>query len=210
MARGIDAGLIDPPLNFPADRIDFLDRLDGVVEEFNAQRRAILIRGKHFDDVAAYPESAPIKIVVAALILDIDEFPQHLVTRYRCSFFKINHQIEVGLGGTQAINARDARHDQGVAPLQQRLGSGMAQLIDLVVDRRVLLNVSIRRRNVGLRLIVVVIAHEVANGIFRKQFPELAVELGGQGFIRRNDQGRPVGSSDDIGHGKSLAGAGHA
>ncbi len=47
------------------------------------------------------------------------------------------------LGRAEAVDARDARDDEHVAPRQQRGGRRMSQPLDLVVDRRVLLDVGV-------------------------------------------------------------------
>ena len=53
--------------------------------------------------------------------------------------------------------------------------------VDLVVDRRLLLDIGIGGRDVGLRLVVVVVADEVLHRVVRKEPPELLVQLGSQG-----------------------------
>jgi hypothetical protein len=63
----------------------------------------------------------------------------------------------VGLGGTEAVDTGDAGDHQHVAAREQRVGGGVAELVDLVVDRRVLLDVGVGRRKIGLGLVVVVV-----------------------------------------------------
>ena len=85
----------------------------------------------------------------------------------------------------------------------------MAQPVDLVVDGAVLFNVGIRGRDVGLRLIIVVIGYEILHRIFRKKLPELGAQLRGQGFVVRQHQGGPVDLCDHVRHGEGLAAARH-
>ena len=80
------------------------------------------------------------KIVVVALILDVHQLAQHLVAVDGLPLFEKHQHLEVHLGLAQSVDARDRRHDQHVVALEQRLGGGMAQLVDLVVDARVFLN----------------------------------------------------------------------
>ncbi len=47
-------------------------------------------------------------------------------------------------------------------------------------------------------------------GSFREESLELAVELGGQRLVMRDNERRPVQLLDDIGHGEGLAGASDA
>ena len=59
----------------------------------------------------------------------------------------------------------------------------MPQLIDLIIDRRILGNIGIRRRDVCLRLVVIVIGDKVLYGVMRKEFLEFTLELRGQCLI---------------------------
>ena len=68
----------------------------------------------------------------------------------------------------------------------------MPQALNLVVDGGVLLNVGVSLGDVGLRLIVVVIRDKLLHSIVRKKLPEFAAQLGGQGFVVSQDQGRAV------------------
>ena len=84
------------------------------------------------------------------------------------------------LGRAQAVDAGDARHDQDVAPRQQRRGRRVPQALDLVVDRRVLLDVGVGLRDVRLGLVVVVVGDEVLHGVLGEDLAELVRELGGR------------------------------
>src|SRR5574337_260859 len=81
----------------------------------------------------------------------------------------------------------------------------MTQLIDLVVNHRILLDEGIGDRQVRLRLIVVVVADEVFNGIVREKRLKLFIELCRQGLVVGNDQRRAFDRSDDVRHSKGLA-----
>ena len=116
----------------------------------------------------------------------------------------------VGLGRTDAVDAGDRGHDDHVAPGQQAAGGRVAHLVDLVVDGGVLLDEGVGGGEVGLGLVVVVVGDEVLHGVVREELLELAVELGRQGLVGGEHQGRPAGPGDDVGHGEGLAGAGHA
>lgn len=73
-----------------------------------------------------------------------------------------------------------------------RHGSRVPELVDVVVDGRVLLNIRIGRGNIGFRLIIVVVADEIFNGVFRKQRTEFIVKLCCQGLVRGKHQRGPV------------------
>jgi len=61
--------------------------------------------------------------------------------------------------------------------------------------------------DVRFGLVVVVVAHEVLDGVVGEEIPELSVELGGQGLIVSDDQRRPLNTLDDLGHDVGLASA---
>ena len=64
--------------------------------------------------------------------------------------------------------------------------------------------------NIGLRLVVIVVGHEILHGVLREKLLELGAELGRQGLVVGQNQGGPVGLLNDIGHGEGLAGTGDA
>ena len=86
----------------------------------------------------------------------------------------------------------------------------VAHLVDLVVDRRVLLDVRVGRRDVRLGLVVVVVADEVATALSGKSVAELVVELRRERLVGRDHERRLVHRGDDVRHGEGLAGAGDA
>ena len=86
----------------------------------------------------------------------------------------------------------------------------MAEPVDLVVDRGVLLDVEVLRRDVGLGLVVVVVADEVLDGVVGEELPELVAELRRQRLVVGDHQRRPLHALDRRGHREGLAGAGRA
>ena len=53
----------------------------------------------------------------------------------------------------------------------------MAHLVDRIVDRRIFRNVRIALRNVGFRLIVIVVTDEIFDSIVREKLFEFLIEL---------------------------------
>ena len=85
----------------------------------------------------------------------------------------------------------------------------MAKLINVIVDHGILLDEGIGDRQVRLRLIVVVVADEVFNGVVREKRLKLFIELCCQGLVVGNNQRWAFDRSDDVRHGKGLARACH-
>ena len=86
----------------------------------------------------------------------------------------------------------------------------MAHAVDLLVDRGFLLDVGVGARDVGFRLVVVVIGDEIFDRVVGEERLELAVELRRQRLVRREDERRALRRLDHLGHGEGLAGAGDA
>ena len=100
---------------------------------------------------------------------------------------------------------RHGRDDDHVAPLEQGVGRGVAEAVDLVVPRRVLLDVRVAPGQVRLGLVVVEVADEVLDRVLREELAELGVELRGERLVVREDQGRLVVVGDRPGEGGGLA-----
>src|SRR5208282_902427 len=84
------------------------------------------------------------------------------------------------------------------------------QLVEFVVDGRFFLNVKIRRRNVSLGLVVVVIRNKILDRIVRKEILELVIKLRRQGLVVRHHERRPIGRLNHLRHGESLARPGNS
>ncbi len=116
----------------------------------------------------------------------------------------------IGFGRAQAVDAAYRGDDDAVAALEQRLGRRQPQLVELIVDRRFLLDVNVARGNVGFGLVVVVIGDEILDRVVREERLELVIELRRQRLVVRQDQRRAVQVLDDLGHREGLARAGNA
>jgi hypothetical protein len=84
------------------------------------------------------------------------------------------------------------------------------QPVDLVVHRRVLLDVRVARGHVGLGLVVVVVGDEVLDAVVREELAELVGQLGGQRLVGGQHQRGPLQVLDRPGDGGALAGPGDA
>ena len=123
---------------------------------------------------------------------------------------EVQHHLQVRLRVAEPVDGRHRGDDDGVPALEQCLGGRQAHLLDVRVDGGVLFYIGIRSRHIGFRLVVVVIGNEVFHRVVREELAELAVELGGQGLVRRQHQGRPLHGLNDVGDGEGLARPGYA
>ena len=168
-----------------------------------------VLRRKNIDHIAAHTKNPTMEIDFVALILHfdqaLDDFPlPHAVTD---SHGQNHFVILVAIADT--VNTRNRRDNDAIAAFQQAFGRRKAHLLDMIVDRRVFLDKQITSRNIGFRLIVVVVRNEVLNRVFRKELPKLGIQLCRQRLVRCQNQRRAPGLRDDIGHGVSFPGPGY-
>ena len=145
------------------------------------------------------PEHIPVKGDVVALIADLHQLAQQLVPGVLLPLAQGDHHVGIVDGVSQPVDAGHRRHHDDVPPLKQGGGGAVAQALDLVVDGGVLFDEGVRVGDIGLRLIVVVVGHEVFHGVFREEGPELLTQLGCQGFVVGQHQGGPLDLFDDLG-----------
>ena len=86
----------------------------------------------------------------------------------------------------------------------------MAHPVYLLVDARFFFDVRVRARHVGFRLVVVIVRDEILDRVVGKEAFELAVELSGERFVRRQDERRSLGFLNDVGHREGFARPGDA
>jgi len=213
--RHVMAGRVDVHLGQALEHralegVDAVDRLHHVAPQLDAQGVRLLVGGEDLDHVAAHAEGAAVEVVVVALVLHGHQPPHDLVAVEGLPFPHRQVHLLVGLGRADAVDARDGGHHHHVAPLEQRARRRVAHAVDLVVDERVLLDVRVRLRDVGLGLVVVVIRHEIFDRIVGKERFEFTEQLSGQGLVGREHQRRPPGIGDQVGDRVRLAGAGDA
>src|SRR4051794_35368765 len=84
----------------------------------------------------------------------------------------------------------------------------MAKAVDLVVDRGVLLDIEVLGRDVGLGLVVVVVADEVLDGVVWEELPELVAKLRRERLVVGDHESRPLYPLDRGRHREGLARAG--
>ena len=110
----------------------------------------------------------------------------------------------------EAVDARHRRDDDRVAAREQARRRRVAQPVDVVVPRAVLLDVEVGLRDVRLGLVVVVVGDEVLDRVRREELAELVAELRGERLVVRDHERGLLDLLDDPGHRRGLAGAGRA
>ena len=208
--RRPDADVLDVVLDELArQRVEVLQALDLVAEQLHAVGR-LRVGGEDLQRLAPHAEVRAPERSVVARVLDRDELAQQPVAVDVVAALEQHHVAVVGLRRAHAEDRRHRRHDDHVAPAEQRRRRRVAQAVDLLVDRRVLLDVEVLGRDVGLGLVVVVVRDEVLDGVVGEERAELVAELCRQRLVVRHDERRALQALDRRRHRHRLAGAGRA
>ena len=205
--KGVLVDLVD---DLAGQRVHRADAIDLVAEELDPHGGLIEVGRMHLDHVAAHPELAAAEGDVVPFEEDRHQRLQEIVAPDLLADPGRDHHPLVVIGRAQAVDARHRGDHHGVFAGQQRAHGREAQAFDLVVDRRILLDVGVGPRDVGLRLIVVEVADEVLDRVVREEVLELRVELRRERLVVAHDQRRPADLLDDVRHCEGLPRARHA
>ena len=190
--------------------VEFGDRVDLVAEHGNAPGGILQVGGEDLDRVAAHPERAAGEVDVLALVLLGDEVGEQLALVEPVADRHLEGHRGIGFHRADTVDAGDRGDDDAVVALEDGAGCGVAHPVDLLVDRRFLLDIGVGARHIGFRLVVVVVGDEILHRIVGEEALELRVELRGERLVGRQDHGRALGRLDHLGHGEGLARAGDA
>ena len=210
VARGEDDGVLQGRDDLARHDVLFAERVDLVAEKFDADGDFGIGSGEDLHDVPAHAEGGALEIDVVAGIVDLDEAAQKFVARHLLPGAQRDAEAEELLGRAQAVDAGDGGDDDDVVPLAQSARRRIAQLIDLVVHRKILLDIGIGGRDIALGLIVIVVGDEVFDGVFGEKFAELVAQLRRKRLVVRDDERGPPHVLDDVRHRERLAAARHA
>jgi tRNA(Ile)-lysidine synthase len=176
---------------------DILNRLD------HSQCPVPVCR-KNLDNIATGTEFSLFGHEIVSLVIIIEKFLHKCPAIPLFPHRKRKDDFLVCFFFPKAVNTGDAGDDNNVTPFYQRLGGCKAKAFYPVVYRGILFDVCVCGRNIGLGLIVVIIAHKVVNGVPGKKTAKFTVKLGCEGFIVREDKSWPTCFGDDISHGKCF------
>ena len=207
--RGADVELGLLAEHLTRHRVQRHQPLDLVSEELHPHGE-LLVHREHLEGVAADPEGAAGPGQVVARVLHADQLAEQSVTVGVLADLHMDHPVQVLVGRPETVDARHGGDDDHVPAGQQRPGRRVPEPLDLLVDRGVLLDVGVGLRDVRLGLVVVVVRHEVLDGVVREELAQLVRELCGEGLVRLQHQDRsldPLGQPRNRG---GLAGAGRA
>ena len=190
-------------------RIDDGDSIDGVTEHLDA-RHGLFVCRLNLDRVASHAEVSSTQRHVVAVVLQIDEASQDAALVVVDTSVQLEEGPSIFLRISHAVDAAHGGNNDGVTARQKCCRCRMAQTINFIVDRRVLLDERVARGDVGLWLVVVVVAHEILDSVLRKELLHLLSELGSERLVRSKDQRRTLHLFDRPGDRCRLAATGDA
>ena len=198
------------PQHRAGERVHHGKALHLVAEELDAVGRVVEVARLHLDHVAAHPEAAAAEGDVVALVEHVHEPAEQLFARKGLALIDPQQHRAVVRRRAQAVDARHAGHHDHVRAREERRGGRKAQALDLLVDGRILLDVGVGARDVGLGLVVVEVGNEILHRVVREELPELRVELRRERLVVRHHERGPPEIPDDVGGREGLARAGDA
>ena len=203
LVRRIEIELIEVTQDFARGRVKLVHRVDLLAEELHPQAK-LGVRRHDVHDIAAHAEATALRLVVVPLVEVVHELLQQDIPAKRVMLAQRDSHLGEVLGRAQAVDAGHAGDHDHVAPRDERACGRDAEALDLLVDGRVLLDEGVARRDVGLGLVIIVVADEVLDGVVGEEILELRVELRRQRLVMGDDERRPVALRDHVGHGEGL------
>ena len=197
-------------LRLSCQRIDLRDPVDLISEELHPVGKVVGVRRKDVQDIPSDPEGGSVKINVAPVIVKVDQLLQDLIAVPLFPYPQIQgHLFEINRAAQSVDTGDGADYDNVISP-HKGCRSGQTQLVDLIIDRRVLLDIGVSLGHIGLRLVVIIVGNKILYRILREKFLEFSVELRGKRLVMRDDESRLLQVLYDVGHGKCLARTGNA
>ncbi len=200
-----DGHLVHFLSDFAGNDVEANEPVHLVAEKFDSQAFLVVAR-VDFNHVAVHAEAAAFQAEIVSRVLNSHQVMQNLVAVVNVTLFDAHHQVEIFARATQTVDAAYGGNDNHIPAGEQVRGRAQAELVNLVVDARVLLDEGVCVRNIRFGLEIVVIAYEVFHRIVREKRLEFLVELRRERLVVRQNQRRLAYVLDDVRHRESLAG----
>ena len=131
--------------------------------------------GENLDRITTHTEGATREGLIVALVLLGHQVCQKLALVERVTNLHFKRHGGIGLDRADTIDAGNRCYDDHVIALQQRTGGGVAHAVDLLVYAGFFFDIGIRTRDIGFRLVIVIIGDKIFNRIIREEVFHLAI-----------------------------------
>ena len=194
----------------PGQRVKHADPVDFIAKKFHPHRLVVVLRRMNLDHIPPHPEFSTPEGDVIPLVEHLHDLREEFLAGEPLPGMDCDEHLQKILRRGEAVDARDAGHNDRIPARQQRTHRRESEALDLLVNRGIFFNVGVRTGNVGLRLVVVEVADEILHGIVREELLELAVELRSQRLVVRHDDRWTLQLLNHIRRGEGLAGPRHS
>ncbi len=155
--------------------VNLCNSVNLISEKFYPDSGVCIHCRENFQYVSPNPESTAFKIHVVAVILDIDQLAHDFISVFLHTRTQGDYHFFVVHRVAQTVDTGYAGDNDYILSLCQSHCRRKTQLVNLVIDSRVFCNISVRRGDVGFRLVVVVVGDKVFYRIIRKKFFKFSI-----------------------------------
>ena len=183
-----------------------VDLVDFVVPQRNAVIR-ITVRRENIHGVSFDPKIPPFEFGGGPAVKSAYKLMQKRLPTHALAFFNRHHLLAKCFGIPCSVQTAHRRHHQHIpASTQKRRRSTQTKFFDFLVDGEVFLDVRAGGRDVGLRLVIIVVGYKVLYRVVGEKLLEFLIKLGGKGLVVAQDQRRTLHLLHHIGHSEGFPG----
>ena len=169
--------MINVSLNGSRNRIKLRYTLNFITKKLYSNSIIIDICKMNFYGVTTNSKAISVKVYVVTLVLNFNKFSTYVIPIPFLTYAQGKYHTCIIYWITQRINARYTCHNYNISSLKQTGCCRMAQSFQLTVNIRILFDISVGRRNICFRLIIIVIGYKKLNSIIRKKLSKLRAKL---------------------------------
>ena len=144
-------------LNLSREHVDLGNPVNLIAEKFHPDCGIGLIGRNNLHHIPAHPESASLKVHLIPVILDVDKLPDDLIPVLLHTRPQRYHHFLKILRLTQTIDTGHTGDNNYIPPLNECRRGRQAQLVNLVINRRILGNIRIAGGHIRLRLVIIIV-----------------------------------------------------
>lgn len=112
-----DSNMLSFCFDLAGQGVDLSDTVNFVSEELHPNCKFAFFGRKNLQYITAYPESSPVKVHIIAVILDINQLPDHIIPVFLHSGAKGDNHILVIIGTADSIDTGYTGNDDNILPL---------------------------------------------------------------------------------------------
>ena len=183
MTLGIDGKASHFLFGFTGQRIKTAELLYLLSKKLNTNGETFGLGRENINNITTHTKISPSQLDIIAGVLQLCKSAQDLTLIAKTALTQVQDHPMIGRRVAQPIDRRNRGNNDDVVTLQDRLGGGKAHLINMLVNRCVFFDEGIACRNVGFRLVIIIIRNKILNRIAWEKLPHLGIKLGSQSFV---------------------------